>query len=116
MKNKLNSENIDEETLKSVPLEIIQKLEITIVLGTWCSDSQQEIPRFIKITDHVDFQSDKLTIISIDRNKEAGKISVAEMNIEFVPTIIFYLNKKEIGRIIETPFESLEKDLLKIIS
>jgi len=32
-----------------------------------------------------------------------------------VPTIIFYLKGKEIGRIVETPVKSLEKDMARII-
>ena len=38
------------------------------------------------------------------------------MEIELVPTFILDYNGEEIGRIIESPEESLEKDLLRIIS
>ena len=38
------------------------------------------------------------------------------LKIELVPTIIFYKDGYEIGRIVETLTESLEKDLLKILS
>jgi hypothetical protein len=36
------------------------------------------------------------------------------MNIERVPTFIFKRGGEEIGRIIETPDESLEADMLKL--
>ena len=45
-----------------------------------------------------------------DRSNEAEGL-----RIELVPTIIFYKDGSEIGRIVETPVESMEKDLLKII-
>jgi hypothetical protein len=40
---------------------------------------------------------------------------VADLNIERVPTFIIMNEGIEIGRIIETPEETLEADLLKIL-
>ena len=37
------------------------------------------------------------------------------MNIERVPTFIIYRGEKEIGRIVETPKKSLERDLWNIV-
>jgi len=45
----------------------------------------------------------------------AEKTKVEKQKIEKIPTFIFIMNGKEIGRIIESPNESLEKDMLKII-
>ena len=36
------------------------------------------------------------------------------MDIQYVPTIILFKNGEELGRIVESPVETLEKDLLKI--
>ena len=36
-------------------------------------------------------------------------------NITNTPTIIFYKNKKEVGRIIEKPKETLESNMLSIL-
>jgi hypothetical protein len=40
---------------------------------------------------------------------------VEGLQIDFVPTVIFSKDNKELGRIIEMPFDTLEKDILKII-
>jgi len=40
---------------------------------------------------------------------------VDDVDIHFVPTIIFYMNDEEVGRIVEMPYESLEKDMLEIV-
>lgn len=106
----------DSETLSKIDSEKIENLEITIVLGTWCSDSQREFPRFYKILNIIGYSFDNLTIISVNRQKQAPDTHVAELNIELVPTFIFSINGKEIGRIIETPESSLENDFLKIIN
>lgn len=85
-------------------------------MGTWCSDSREQIPAFYKILDELNYPSDKVTLICVDRKKKGLSNEADGLNIELVPTIIFYRNGEEIGRIIETPQESLEKDLLGIIN
>lgn len=102
--------------------EIIDQLEgkledisITIVMGTWCSDSREQIPAFYKILDDLNYPPDKVTLICVDRKKKGLSDEADDLNIELVPTIIFYRNGTEIGRITETPQESLEKDLLGIV-
>lgn len=89
---------------------------VTIVLGTWCSDSHQQVPRFLKILDVLNFNyQDKLTLIAVDRNKAGLGDETAELNIKAVPTFIIFRNDVEIGRIVETPIESLEKDFVSIL-
>ncbi len=111
-----NSYSVDEETLKSINPDLIPELEIFIVMGTWCSDSQREVPRFIKITEFIDLQLGQLVIAGVDKNKQAESIPIVRMGIELVPTFIFYYEGEEIGRIVESPRETLEKDILNIMS
>ena len=105
---------IDQEALDMVNAQLLADVEIKIVLGTWCHDSQREVPRFYKIADYLDF--DNYLLIGVNRAKLAKGTEVDELNIELVPTFIFYNAGKEIGRIIESPIESLEKDIVEIIS
>ena len=84
-------------------------------MGTWCSDSRREVPRFYKILDSLNFPSAKVKLIMVDRKKEAAGIDISPFNIELVPTMIFYNDGLEDGRIIETPKETLEKDLEEIL-
>jgi hypothetical protein len=93
----------------------VDSIEITIVLGTWCHDSQEQVPRFYRILDEIDFSMDKLTMIGVDRNKTGGETNISDLDIERVPTFILYKENKELGRIIETPMLSLEEDMMTII-
>lgn len=93
----------------------IEGLKITIILGTWCKDSKKQVPRFFKILDELNFKEENLTIIGVDSKKQAYVLDVQEYKIERVPTFIFYRDGKEVGRIIETPKKSLEKDMKKEI-
>ena len=38
------------------------------------------------------------------------------LEIGFVPTYIFFRNREEVGRIVENPMQSLEKDMLAILN
>lgn len=89
--------------------------KIQIIMGTWCEDSRREIPRLIKILDTLKYLTQNSDIIYVDRNKKALDNEVDSLSITLVPTIIFYRAEKELGRITESPDESLEKDMRKII-
>ena len=116
-----NSE-FDEYTPEKKILRKIKKskinstIKVTIVMATWCSDSRREVPHFYKILDKIKYDLKNVTLINVDTKKLAEETNVKKLNIEKVPTFIFYKNKKEIGRIIETPKETLEKDMLKILN
>lgn len=87
---------------------------IKLILGTWCSDSRREVPRFFKIIDLIEYPESQIEIIAVNRDKVVPK-SVEEIDdIEFVPTFIFYNENEEAGRIVETPDETLEEDMLEI--
>ncbi len=100
--------------LKIKPL--LKKIRFQITMGSWCGDSQQQIPRFIKTLNMLNYKTKKLDILAIDHFFKANNFEKGTNKIEKIPTIIVYRKGKEIGRIIETPTETLEKDLLKILS
>jgi len=91
-------------------------VKILIVLGTWCDDSREQVPAFFKVLDGLKISDSKLEIISVNRKKTAGDVDIAGLNIERVPTFIFYRNNREIGRIVEKPSSTLEKSMLLILS
>ena len=93
----------------------LDDVKIKIVFGTWCSDSRREVPRFLKILDELKFDQNNLTMICVNRDKEADSTEVKDLDILFVPTFIIYRNNAELGRIIEEPKTTLEGDLKKIL-
>ena len=105
----------DRDLLENIKNKIFN-YSITIVLGTWCYDSQQQVPRFIKILDLIDYNTNYLEIICVDKEKKAGDIDISTLNIERVPTFIYYKDDIEVGRIIETPSNSLVIDTYNILN
>ncbi len=110
------------ENYKSDPETIVKlksftnDVKIKIVMGTWCEDSQNQVPRFYKILKQIDFDLKKVTLITVDRKKKTPDHLEKGLAITHVPTFIIYKNGKELHRIVESPIETLEKDLLKIVS
>lgn len=93
----------------------IHQLTIKVFMGTWCGDSRREIPGFYKILDETAFDVNYLQLIGVDRSKKYDNYE-KDLTIFKVPTIIFLKNGKEIGRFVEYPRETIEKDFLKIVS
>lgn len=95
---------------------------IQIFIGTWCSDSKREVPRFMKIMDFLKIPKSKIQLVGVNREKHAFAGQDIGKRIKRVPTFIFYQNQfadrtpTEVGRIVEYPVETLEKDMLKILS
>lgn len=98
----------------------LNQYEIKVFLGTWCGDSKKEVPRFYKIIEAAKFPENQLQVIALDRTEDAYKQSPNReekgLNIHRVPTFIFYRNGKEINRIVEHPKETLERDMLSIVT
>ncbi len=93
--------------------------KIKVYFGTWCSDSQREVPRLIKLLERSNFNFKNLELIGVDRDKNIPNVSIKEeksLNISNVPTIIVYEKGKEINRFVEYAQESLETDLIKILA
>ncbi|HRS57596.1 MAG TPA: thioredoxin family protein [Bacteroidia bacterium] len=107
--------NIMDKSICDSLKPLMKNIRITIVLGTWCSDSRQQVPDFFTIADYLNMPDSVITIICVDRDKQAVAFSIEDKKIELVPTFIIYRQGAEIGRIIETPSKSLEKDLLAIL-
>ncbi len=105
----------DEGTIEELT-RISGNYEINIFLGTWCSDSEREVPRFYKILKNSLLDKKiKLNIWAVDRKIKLENDLPEQFELERVPTFIIIKDGNEIGRIIETPANTLEKDFLQIL-
>lgn len=94
-----------------------QPVRIEIFLGTWCSDSKNHVSAYFKILDMTDNPLIQTIYIGIPRDKAARpKYLPQAKNIEKLPTFLVYKDGKELGRIIETPVQSVEENLLAILN
>lgn len=90
-------------------------MRIDVYLGLWCPDSRNNVPPFIKILD-VAGSNVPVRYFGVPRKASRDvKYYVEEMQVERVPTFIFYRSGKEIGRIIENPKTGMLEDMLDIV-
>lgn len=94
----------------------LKNITIKAYMGTWCQDSKLEVPRFYKLLEAADFDEDNLEMIAVNRVKKTRDNLQEGYHIIRVPTFIFYKNGEELGRFVEYPIATLEKDILKILS
>lgn len=94
----------------------INNVDITVIFGSWCGDSKLQMGRFFKVLDEAGFNEMHLKIIGVNREKNALSVNIDNLDIERVPTFIVFQGEKELGRIVESPKKSLEKDLSRIVS
>ena len=93
------------------------KFSLVILMGTWCHDSNNLIPKLYRLLDKSGYPESKVLLIAVDRNKKAYKNIQAKYNFSNTPTFIVLQNGKEIGRVTEygkTGF--MEKELGEIIA
>jgi thiol-disulfide isomerase/thioredoxin len=83
--------------IKSWPTE----LTIDVYFGTWCPDSQREVPRLLKA---LKFNEQvKVSLIALDFKKSDQKGLAKKAGITHTATFVVKLSGKEIGRIVEKP-------------
>jgi len=106
----------DGVLLESLKNKISGTLKIVVYFGFWCSDSGNNVPKVLKILDNLPAPGLKADFFSLERkaNKDQ-KYYVEGMKIERIPTIIFFRDGREIGRIVESPKIEMLEDILTIV-
>jgi hypothetical protein len=97
---------------------LLKGKQFTIFMGTWCGDSRREVPRIYKILDYCGVKPSQIQLINVSNidtmYKQSPQHEERGQYILRVPDLLVYDNKKEKGRVVESPVASLEKDLLAI--
>ena len=94
----------------------IEGINVKIFFGTWCHDSKREVPKALKIFNDIGINDENIELIAVGLDKKEPLGRASKLNLMYTPTLIFFRGSKEIGRIIEKPVISLEKDIELIIS
>ncbi|MDO8550477.1 MAG: thioredoxin family protein [Ignavibacteria bacterium] len=94
----------------------MKDVEIILVMGSWCDDSRIHVPHLYKILDEINYPTEEITLIAVNEDKKTEGDEIEGLAIDLVPTIIFYRDNSELGRIVEMPNQSLEEDMVEIVS
>jgi tetratricopeptide (TPR) repeat protein len=113
--------NYDTLKLDKTDYEWVENLrgkEVDIYLGTWCGDSQEWVPQFLKLWDELGLSRDQLKFTALygsgDDYKQGPNREEKGLNIHRVPTFIFKEEGKEYARIVESPSTDMLTDVAQI--
>ncbi len=91
---------------------------MVVVFGTWCHDSQREIPRLLNLLDkvnaqHADIDFD-IEFIAAAPSHKRDKALIEKYHITSVPTIMLFDKGAEQGRVVEHTELSLAADIVNM--
>jgi len=105
---------------KNIPVEQLRQIEswpddlhIDIYFGTWCHDSQREVPKILNILNKNKAISSQLIALDYEKNDPQGLAK--SMGVKYTPTFIVSIGNNELGRIIERPTQTLVADITKML-
>jgi hypothetical protein len=78
-------------------------------------DSQRDLPRFYKVMDQAHFPHARFNVYNLREDKTSPNGEEKAANITAVPTFILYRDGKEVGRIVESAYPTIEMNMLTIL-
>jgi hypothetical protein len=110
------SAEIDAEAARALA-SVEPGAELLVFLGTWCGDSEREVPRLWRALDEAG-GSVPFTIqyVGVDREKKQPSAPITNYDVRFVPTFIVSRAGREVGRIVEEAPHGVERDLLALLT
>lgn len=99
-----------------VAVKSLSGKSLLILFGTWCHDSEREVPRLLKLLDLSGVQLKSLSLHAVNYNKQDPTNLHQQYNLKYSPTIILLQGEVEIGRIVEKPVVSLAEDLASFVT
>lgn len=120
----LFAENKASDSSKITELEVLDlanqlnNRKMVVVFGTWCHDSQREVPRLLNLIDKVRKEHPEvkfeLEMIAAAPYQVRDKTLIEKYELTAVPTIMLFDNDQEIGRVVETTKISLAADIVNM--
>jgi len=90
------------------------EIKVVVVAGSWCEDTQRELPHFYKVMNEVGVSENQIELIMVDRKKHSSAFNVSALDVKNIPAIIFYKDGKEQGRIVEAAIGGTEEAMMNI--
>ena len=112
-----NTYNYDRNVVKQINeiLKLNSSYSFVLFSGSWCGDSRIEMPNIVSLLKSLEITESHFEIIGVSRDKTEPRQYIKKYEIRYVPTLIIFKNEKEIGRLIESPENTWELDILEIL-
>ena len=102
---------VDERVISDFK-NIKAEINIQCFIGTWCSDSREGVPSFMKVLLMVNNPNIQIKLIGVDRRMDDPDHLAPQNNVNKVPTFIVKISDMEMFRMIEFPEITFEEDFI----
>lgn len=86
--------------------------DVLVMFGTWCHDSEREVPRFLKLLSESQVNLNSLTLVALDFDKNDPLGISDTYDLRYTPTFVVLEDREEVARVIERPkHNDLAKDI-----
>jgi hypothetical protein len=109
-------EQYQPSSAEMAAVKSISGKSLIVLFGTWCHDSEREVPRLLKLLDLSGVKLQSLSLYGVNYNKQEPSNLHQQYNLQHSPTIILLQGESELGRVVEKPIVSLGEDLAGFIS
>ncbi|MBU2978816.1 thioredoxin family protein [Alteromonas sp. C1M14] len=92
----------------------LQGYSLVVLFGTWCHDSEREVPRLLKTLDASGLDNLDIQLVAVDRKKRDPQGIALSHKLKYTPTFVLLKDGKELGRVIEKPTLTISQDLQAI--
>jgi thiol-disulfide isomerase/thioredoxin len=91
-------------------------VEIAAFFGTWCPTCADEIPRLMKTLESADNKWIKVRYFAVSQDLKQPQAEMSRYGISATPSLVVFYKGREVGRIIEHPETTVEKDIAAILN
>lgn len=95
-------------------MQALQGLSLLVLFGSWCHDSEREVPRLLKLLNQSGVKLQSLQLHAVNQQKQHPAQLHLQYQLQYTPTIVVLQGNTELGRIVERPIVSLAADLATI--
>ena len=89
----------------------LEGLSVLVLFGTWCHDSERDVPRLLKLLEQSQVKIKELKLVGVNYNKQDPEGLHRDFDLRYTSTIILLDGDRELGRIVERPNVSIGEDL-----
>lgn len=107
------SSSISQQDIEGLSA-IDKNLTLRLLFGSWCHDSEREVPKIIKLVEAAANPNLVLMLTAISSDKLQPESAVARYNLKYTPTLVVIRDGQELGRIIEMPEHSWAADIVAL--
>jgi thiol-disulfide isomerase/thioredoxin len=91
-------------------------VQLLVFVGTWCEDSHIVFPQLLRLCNEAGFDTKRITVIGVDRNKTTLGSLCEALGVTKAPTILVLKGGKEMGRVEEFGTSGMyDKDLGEVL-